>query len=475
MPVECEDFGPINNDFEREIFDTLCRQFQTARGDYTVIGPSWVDGTDVDGILITPTGILTIEAKNVGVRLEKSSLNSPLKFYDESDQEIDLSDRHREAFHQASLQWKKVKNLLSKSLDGAELSVFVKSLLVVPNSSELQVTDELRNPKNYRAPAFILRLDEIPDFAQQFSPSRSTISRDVQNTILTIIREGSGSSLTPEQKSRAVMALAPPPPTPKPTPSSTGTGTQDKPPQYKPEPSPVQTPGPGTKTPKRSGRRNWVWLLFSVILAFGAYWLLSSAFDPLPSALLSVLILVGLLSRKWWAVIYAAVAGIAYSAMALSTSLTGLLPLVAALLWPLTLCAVIAYSFLGDEYLPESFDPSLPAIVVTEPVRIDNSTSTTDELPEPVPTYIDDTAVEDATAPASSTPAQETALSRLRVKGNSNVRSGPGETFDKIGVVLDGAEYVVIDSSADVNWYLIELENGNQVWIGSSRIELLSP
>jgi hypothetical protein len=188
-----------------------------------------------------------------------------------------------------------------------------------------------------------------------------------------------------------------------------------------------------------------------------------------------VLILVGLLSRKWWAVIYSAVAGIAYSAIALSTSLTGLLPLVAALLWPLTLCGVIAYSFLGDEYLPESFDPSLPAIVVTEPVRIDSSTSTTDELPEPAPTYIDDTAIDDATAPASSTPAQEAALSRLRVKGNSNVRSGPGETFDKLGVVLDGAEYVVIDSSADMNWYLIELENGNQVWIGSSRIELLSP
>ena len=472
MPVECEEFQPISNDFEREIFDTLCQQFGTVHGEYTVIGPSWVDGIEVDGLLVTPNGILTIEAKDVGVRVEKSSLNSPLKFYNEFDQEIDLSDRHREAYDQASLQWKKVRNLLSRSLDGAELSVFVKSLLVVPATSELQVTEELRNPQNIRAPAFILRLDEVPDFARQFSPNRIRITRDVQDTILTIIREGSGATLTPEQKSRAVMALAPPQPTSKPTPP---TGTQDELPQYKPGPPPVQTPGPVTGTPKRSGSRNWVWLLFSVILAFGAYWLLSSAFEPLPSALLSVLILVALLSRKWWAIIYAAVAGIAYSAMALSTSLTGLLPLVAALLWPLTLCAVIAYSFLGDEFLPGSFDPSLPAIVVTEPVRIDSSTPTTDELPEAAPTVIDDAAIDDATVPATSTSAQETALSRLRVKGNSNVRSGPGETFDKIGVVLDGAEYVVIDSSADMNWYLIELENGNEVWIGSSRIELLPP
>ena len=472
MPVECEEFQPISNDFEREIFDTLCQQFGTVHGEYTVIGPSWVDGIEVDGLLVTPNGILTIEAKDVGVRVEKSSLNSPLKFYNEFDQEIDLSNRHREAYDQASLQWKKVRNLLSRSLDGAELSVFVKSLLVVPATSELQVTEELRNPQNIRAPAFILRLDEVPDFARQFSPNRIRISRDVQDTILTIIREGSGATLTPEQKSRAVMALAPPQPIPKPTPP---TGTQDEPPQYKPEPPPVQTPGPVSGTLKRSSNRNWVWLLFSVILAFGAYWLLSSAFEPLPSALLSVLILVALLSRKWWAIIYAAVAGIAYSAMALSTSLTGLLPLVAALLWPLTLCAVIAYSFLGDEFLPGSFDPSLPAIVVTEPVRIDSSTPTTDELPEAAPTVIDDAAIDDATVPATSTSAQETALSRLRVKGNSNVRSGPGETFDKIGVVLDGAEYVVIDSSADMNWYLIELENGNEVWIGSSRIELLPP
>jgi hypothetical protein len=273
MPVECEDFGPINNDFEREIFDTLCQQFSTANADYTVIGPSWVDGIEVDGILITPIGILTIEAKDVGVRVEKSSLNSPLKFYNEFDQEIDLSNRHREAYDQASLQWKKVRNLLSRSLDGAELSVFVKSLLVVPTTSKLQVTEELRNPQNIRVPAFILRLDEVPDFARQFSPNRIRISRDVQNTILTIIREGSGATLTPEQKSRSVMALAPPQPISKPTPPP---GAQDEPP-------PVQTPGPMPKTPKRSGSRNWVWLLFSVILAFGAYWLLSSALDPLPS------------------------------------------------------------------------------------------------------------------------------------------------------------------------------------------------
>ncbi|MFN2105186.1 MAG: hypothetical protein ACK2UJ_09955 [Candidatus Promineifilaceae bacterium] len=94
MPVVCKKFGLIDNDFERGIFDTLCREFQTAPGDYTVIGPFWIDGTEIDGLLITPKSILTIEAKDVGVRVEKLSANLPLNFYDRFGQEIDLSDRH---------------------------------------------------------------------------------------------------------------------------------------------------------------------------------------------------------------------------------------------------------------------------------------------------------------------------------------------------------------------------------------------
>ncbi len=488
MPVECVKFDAISNDFEREIFSTLCQQFQAAQEDYTVIGPSWVDGIDIDGLLITPNGILTIEAKNVGVRVEKISLNSPLRFYDQSGQEIDLSDRHREAFYQASVQWKKVRNLLSKCFDEADLSVFVKSLLVVPATSELKVCDELRNPQNIRAPAFILRLDEIPDFARQFSPNRVYLSRDVQNTIVTIIREGNGDSLTPEQKLHAVMTLGPTP-SPKQYAQGAKTSTQVGGPAGKPsypeqgkKPAPTQLPGPVPETSEHSGSRKWVWILLSAILAFGAYRLLRISLDPLPSVLFSVLLLAALLSRRWWAAVYATGAGIVYTVLAFATSLTGLLQLGAALLWPLTICGFIAYSLLGYEFRSADFDPSLPAIVVTEPGRIDGSPAPADELPDQVPAISDDGHTEEAREPASATPspassipAEGTGVRRLRVIGNSNVRSRPDIASDIVDLALDGAEYTIIDISADLNWYLIELGNGNQGWIGSSRIELLSP
>jgi hypothetical protein len=484
MPVVCKKFGLIDNDFERGIFDTLCREFQTAPGDYTVIGPFWIDGTEIDGLLITPKSILTIEAKDVGVRVEKLSANLPLNFYDRFGQEIDLSDRHKDAFSQAAAQWKKVKDLIVDNLGGGDLAIFVQSMLVVPSTSELDVMAELRNPANFKAPIFIFRLNEITEFAQQFSPGRVLLSRDIQDTFLTIIQDGNGNNLTPQQKSRAVIALTAPQSQRQ---SSPETGARPDPPK-EPGYQPPRRPGsePPNETPAQGRTRGWIWLLLSALFAFGAYRLVSNSLKPLPSALFSGFILLVLLSRKWWAIGYALIAGAAYTAMAFLTSLTGLLPLAASLLWPITLCGLLTISFIDGDLLPLNFDFSSPAIVATEPVQFNNPPPTMDDLPDSTPTYADEETgptatpaaeptTASATEPADAPPTQETKLGRVRIKEASNVRAGPGIDFDKVGIVPDGAEYPIVEISSDLNWYLIELENGTRVWIGSSRIEQLLP
>jgi hypothetical protein len=79
-----------------------------------------------------------------------------------------------------------------------------------------------------------------------------------------------------------------------------------------------------------------------------------------------------------------------------------------------------------------------------------------------------------ATLP-SSTKENEVAGPRIRIVGNSYVRSEPGTDSEVIGTVLDAQEYEIIETSADGNWYKIELATGQAGWLGSTRATQVSP
>ncbi|MBK8904981.1 MAG: SH3 domain-containing protein [Anaerolineaceae bacterium] len=83
----------------------------------------------------------------------------------------------------------------------------------------------------------------------------------------------------------------------------------------------------------------------------------------------------------------------------------------------------------------------------------------------------------DQTAPTlpATKRSGEDEVTRIRVSGSSNVRSGPGTDFDIVGTAYDAEEFEVIETDENGNWYKIELENGAEGWLGSSRAVKISP
>lgn len=63
----------------------------------------------------------------------------------------------------------------------------------------------------------------------------------------------------------------------------------------------------------------------------------------------------------------------------------------------------------------------------------------------------------------------------IRVIGNSYVRSEPNADSEIIGTVLNAEVYKIIETSADGNWYKIELAEGQAGWLGSTRASRISP
>ena len=63
----------------------------------------------------------------------------------------------------------------------------------------------------------------------------------------------------------------------------------------------------------------------------------------------------------------------------------------------------------------------------------------------------------------------------LRVKDISNVRAEPGMEFAVIGTVDADEEYEILEATPNQNWFKIQLASGQEGWIGSTRVERLSP
>ena len=59
-------------------------------------------------------------------------------------------------------------------------------------------------------------------------------------------------------------------------------------------------------------------------------------------------------------------------------------------------------------------------------------------------------------APAIETPATPAAPVVVKVNGDSNLRSGPGGTFDRVGGVTFGSDVNVVGKFATDNWYLLD-------------------
>ncbi len=103
---------------------------------------------------------------------------------------------------------------------------------------------------------------------------------------------------------------------------------------------------------------------------------------------------------------------------------------------------------------PIPSDTLIPSITV----------SPTDSPPPPTDTLV-----------PSPTPTA-TVMAVVRTdSGQVNVRTGPGATYKKIGMLIAGNQIQVLFVSTDGKWTLVQLDDGSQGWVSTSLVTLLNP
>ena len=77
MAVQSEILRRFDNEFEEEIYRYLGQMLRRKAGSYIVTSPFRVENREIDGLIITPHCLFTIEAKNVKGKI-RQGLNTPM-------------------------------------------------------------------------------------------------------------------------------------------------------------------------------------------------------------------------------------------------------------------------------------------------------------------------------------------------------------------------------------------------------------
>ncbi|MEZ4644462.1 MAG: SH3 domain-containing protein [Chloroflexota bacterium] len=181
----------------------------------------------------------------------------------------------------------------------------------------------------------------------------------------------------------------------------------------------------------------------------------------LETAVLLLLIAIPLFRQQKGRAVYNYLGGLMFGYLQRTVGLALLLAAFGGLLWPLALGGLLM-----QDRLVEFVE------TVTEPLPTPTGDAT-DATP-----VLQDEPVTDETAVPASTPSPTdttTNATRLQIRGNSNVRAGPGTNFDLVGYAQNGETYDILETSQDRDWYKIQLGNGREGWIGSSRVQLINP
>lgn len=409
MSVQSEMLLPFENEFEREIHHYLGQQLGRKSGNYTVTSPFRAKGREIDGLLITPHCLFTIEAKNLDGTINLG-LNTPLSATDRYGRSIDLSERHEDPVNQAIMQWKQLSYFMRDAFETD--GIWVKSLLVFPAGTILNVPSAYRNFTDHRADTFIVTLPEIIDVVDRFRPPGTVdFDRAVQQSMVKSLRHGPGT-LSSHEKKKVAQSTAPPSYTPS-RPQSA--------PAYQPEPTKSVYQRPSTNRPTSSHQ------------------------VPAPVSRTSAPPVVSPAPQKKRR----------FSCLLRTIMILILVPIVAV--------AVLLWAYRN---LPEGGGEGRTLQEYVEEIRSE-AEAAGGELRTPT---VEKSETE------STHSGGETAVpygqERVQVnRGASNVRSGPGMDFPKMDVAPNEAIYVVLETSEDGAWYKIEVSPGREGWIGSSRVK----
>lgn len=112
--------------------------------------------------------------------------------------------------------------------------------------------------------------------------------------------------------------------------------------------------------------------------------------------------------------------------------------------------------------------PTIQPELTTTPVvaSLPTQTSTEEIIAPIVPT---DSQIQ----PTVDTRLVSTPTPQITVSGRSVlVRNGPSTDYEVLGTLFEGDTAPIIAKNNDNTWYLIQLENGDRGWVGSSLVEL---
>lgn len=189
MPVISEENSRGTN-FEKEVIRYLENYFDHEPWSFVVYGPFTFrapnqGSIEVDGLVISPYGIFTIESKNYPGRIERGQ-NTPLKVTGSDGRKTQILGEN-DPFDQAS---KQAKSLKSYFVSLGARDVVVKSLLVFPKGNTFNVPPQDRDIGDISNP-FIGSLDEIPGEILAFKPTRGPyLTEQDQKVLLKAIHEG---------------------------------------------------------------------------------------------------------------------------------------------------------------------------------------------------------------------------------------------------------------------------------------------
>lgn len=450
------------DDFEEAVFKELSRDLNKLSDSFAVASPFYLEGKrQYDGLIISPCAVFTLEMKNAKGSVHMGP-NTPLTIRDGFGNEIEaFNNRHEDARTQADLQWRKLSDYFKANYNTD--SIFVKAVLVFPNGTQFFVPPEHRDFSDYRVTVMFATVGELPQLVQQMHPPYPlSLDRQVQEIIIRGIRDGV-YSLADREKKLVTHVMPPKQPTSSNQPSATvksstplrssydvvrekinaRPATTSR--RYSYEITPITTEPPREQERPYRERPYWLFLL----LGFGAVYFLISFISTTTAALAGAAIFTFFMWRKR--------------------------KMLAAMSVVLLFLGIIFVNSVNPFAIIQPFIGSWePSPQFTDSSGREEQRPTVEPLLENE-SDVNVESVESKEGESDSGATAVPATPRLRVIGNSNVRSEPSVEGSVVGTAESDTVFIILDQTADFNWYKIRLPNGTEGWIGSTRIERLTP
>ena len=115
--------------------------------------------------------------------------------------------------------------------------------------------------------------------------------------------------------------------------------------------------------------------------------------------------------------------------------------------------------------------PPAPTLALTLPPTVPPPLTDAPALPPTLPPVPAAAAAAAAAPTATATPALVRAVEVVSLQSPVNIRTGPGTTFETMGLAYRDDIYEALEANSDSSWYKIRMANGWEGWIAAILVE----